>query len=129
MGASSFDFLFLNPRVVPKLGATRGRPPSEVGVHLRLHLPDTGVVWNVTECDRATGRARGYVQGAPQPWRSFHLAVLLLWYVLTFPDAGDEYHVSQDEQGKDKAKILSGVQGERGATVSGTLDNGEADRG
>jgi len=87
MGAPSFDFLFLNPRVVPKLGATRGRPPSEVGVHLRLHLPDTGVVWNVTECDRATGRARGYVQGAPQPWRSFHLAVLLLCGVRRIRDA------------------------------------------
>ncbi|MCX6020030.1 MAG: hypothetical protein NTZ50_16295, partial [Chloroflexi bacterium] len=51
------------------------------------------------------------------------------WYVPAFPDASDEYHVSQDEQGKDKAKVLSRVQNERSVSVSGALDNGAADRG
>ena len=74
----TFDCLFLQPERVSEIGDTLGLPPWMVCVHLRLQMPEDGLVWNITECDRASGVARCYVQGPSRRWRTAHLGVLLL---------------------------------------------------
>jgi len=81
-----YDFLFPQPDKVPALRHTEHQSADRILVWCRLHHEGLGWTWYLTECDRASGAAFGFVDGDFPEWGSFDLDELLSNGVRALPD-------------------------------------------
>ncbi len=86
MKSKRFDALFSQPTRVPALRSTENQPIHQVLVWQRLTHDGLGWTWYVTECDRASGLAFGFVDGDEPEWGYFDLDELFANGVRALPD-------------------------------------------